>query len=58
MFSLILYYYSLQKNDKIYQNIGFLFNLEQIPRSSKKGLRYLGVKVELLDTIYPPIFVK
>jgi len=30
--------------DKINQNVGFLFNFEQIPRSSKKALGILGLR--------------
>jgi len=38
MSSLNLYSYTSKKEDKAHQNVGFLFNLEQILRSSKKAL--------------------
>jgi len=38
MSSLDLYGYNSKKNDSTYQNVGFLFNLEQIPRGSKQAL--------------------
>jgi len=34
-----LYGYNSKKIDSTYQNVGFLFNLEQIPRGSKQALR-------------------
>jgi len=38
MSSLDLYGYNFKKIDSIYQNVGFLFNLEQIPKGSKQAL--------------------
>jgi len=48
MSSLNLYGYNLNKIDTVDENVDFLFNLEQISRSSKKTLGYLGVKVILI----------
>jgi len=42
MSSLNLYDYNSKIIDTTYQNVGFLFNLEQIPISSKRGLGHLG----------------
>jgi len=42
-----LYNYNSKIIDKIYQNVDFLFNLEQISRSLKKALGILGVKVQI-----------
>jgi len=44
MSSLNLYRYNSKKNDTTYENVGFFFNLEQIPRKFKKGLGHLEMK--------------
>ena len=45
MSRLILYGYNSKKHDTTYQNIDFLFNLEQISRSSRNGKVILGFNV-------------
>jgi len=44
MFRLNSYGYNSKTIDTTYQNVGILFNLEKIPRSSKQALGILGVK--------------
>jgi len=43
MFSLILYSYNSKRIDTTYQNVDFLFNLEQIPRSLGNSTVILGL---------------
>jgi len=38
MSSLNLYSYNSKKIDSIYENVGFLFNLEQVTQSFQKAL--------------------
>ena len=45
MSSLILYGYNSKRIDITYQNVGFLFNLEQIPRSLGKSRVILGFRI-------------